>query len=333
MRTTLVLCAALSYLGPSCSDDASGPAQPDGAGAGADAGAAPVDGASSPIDPTATGMHDYTLTTADGERHFTLHLPASYDPARVYPLLFLLHGGDGGGSGSMTPSGADMLVNTGYGAKAEAEGFIAIAPRALGGNWNDGRPDTDAALAGIDDVAFFDAMITAARSSLHVDPARVFATGMSNGAMMSHRLGCERAGVFAAIAPVSGQIPRVWLDCAPTAPVSVFEIQGAIDPLNQVGGRDHVASSVQTATHWATFNGCTDAAAIATIATRSDAVGPEVETYLARGCTGGARVDFHIIKGMGHAWPPNPSIAPAIGGPTSDAIDATDASWAFFAGV
>ena len=37
-----------------------------------------------------------------------------------------------------------------------------------------------------------------------VDPQRVYATGMSNGGMLAHRLACEAADVFAGIAAVAG---------------------------------------------------------------------------------------------------------------------------------
>ncbi len=59
---------------------------------------------------------------------------------------------------------------------------------------------------------------------------QVYATGMSNGGFMSHRLGCEASHVFAAIAPVSGLLANDsshaglgWLaqayPCAPANPV------------------------------------------------------------------------------------------------------------------
>ena len=39
---------------------------------------------------------------------------------------------------------------------------------------------------------------------LPVDPTRVYAAGMSNGAAMSHRLACERPERYAAIVAVAG---------------------------------------------------------------------------------------------------------------------------------
>ena len=55
--------------------------------------------------------------------------------------------------------------------------------------------------------------------------ARVYATGMSNGAMMALRLGCQ-TNTFAAIAPVAGTL---MTDCSHAQPTSVLQIHGTAD--------------------------------------------------------------------------------------------------------
>ena len=53
---------------------------------------------------------------------------------------------------------------------------------------------------------------------------------MSNGGFMSNRLACDRADVFAAVAPVAGTL-GVGVACNPSRPVSVWEAHGTADPL------------------------------------------------------------------------------------------------------
>jgi polyhydroxybutyrate depolymerase len=56
----------------------------------------------------------------------------------------------------------------------------------------------------VDDVAFLDALLDDLAGAYRVDPRRVFATGMSNGAMMAYRLASELSERIAAVAPVAG---------------------------------------------------------------------------------------------------------------------------------
>ena len=92
-------------------------------------------------------------------------------------------------------------------AKADAAGFILVYPRGTGfplGFDGGGNCCGDAAHDRVDDVLFTRAMLNALEANLCVNPARVYATGMSNGGFMSHRLACELSDRIAAIAPVAG---------------------------------------------------------------------------------------------------------------------------------
>jgi polyhydroxybutyrate depolymerase len=44
------------------------------------------------------------------------------------------------------------------------------------------------------------------QNDYNIAPGRVFAIGMSNGGFMSNKLACDRADVFAAIAPLVGTL-------------------------------------------------------------------------------------------------------------------------------
>ena len=94
-------------------------------------------------------------------------------------------------------------------------------------------PGTEASAAApprpqdVDDVAFLVQLVDQLSDDYDVDPARVYATGHSNGMIMSYRLACEAADVFVAVA---GQAGTLGIDeCAPTQPVSVLHIHGDED--------------------------------------------------------------------------------------------------------
>jgi polyhydroxybutyrate depolymerase len=56
----------------------------------------------------------------------------------------------------------------------------------------------------IDDVGFVRALIDKLAENFPIDRRRIYATGMSNGGMMAHRLAAEASDIIAAVAPVAG---------------------------------------------------------------------------------------------------------------------------------
>ena len=61
----------------------------------------------------------------------------------------------------------------------------------------------------VDDVAFIKALLDDLAQFVQVDDRRVYATGISNGAIMAYRLTSELSERIAAIAPAAGPIrPR-----------------------------------------------------------------------------------------------------------------------------
>src|SRR5204863_7544544 len=94
-------------------------------------------------------------------------------------------------------------------------------------SWNAGRPGVPAHERGVDDVGFLTALIDLFVKDHGADPKRVFVTGMSNGAMMAHRLGCEASEKIAAIGPVAGLLSTdIAPKCAPKRPVPVMLFLG-----------------------------------------------------------------------------------------------------------
>ncbi len=174
-------------------------------------------------------------------------------------------------------------------------------------------------------------MVGAIEEQMPIDRARVYVTGMSNGAMMALRLGCQ-SDTFAAIAPVAGTL---LTDCSRARPVSVLQIHGTADDRVPYAGGPGRAFAVNG-------NPRVDGPPVESVnATwRSiDACGPptsatagDVTTQTA-GCADGRTVELISVAGAGHQWPGGQRTPPAelAGVPEpSTAFDATDTIWRFF---
>jgi polyhydroxybutyrate depolymerase len=121
------------------------------------------------------------------ERIYRIHIPPSYDKARLSPLLIALHGG--GGTGKKM----EKLTLGGFNKLSDREGFIVVYPDGIEKHWNDGRENVSyrAHREKVDDVGFLSALIDALMKERNIDRNLVYVTGISNGAMMSFRLACE----------------------------------------------------------------------------------------------------------------------------------------------
>jgi polyhydroxybutyrate depolymerase len=170
-----------------------------------------------------------------------------------------------------------------------------------------------------------------------IDPGRVFATGMSNGGFMSNRLGCDRADMFAAVAPVSGTLGSA-VACNPSRPVAVLEVHGTADPLVPFdggtmrgrGGTSDIVSAPAMVERWRTADGCQGAPATEALPSTGD--GTVVHRFASTSCEAGTAVVFYRVDDGGHTWPGGPQYLPtAIIGPTTHAFGASEAIGQFFA--
>jgi polyhydroxybutyrate depolymerase len=155
------------------------------------------------------------------KRTYRIHIPTSYDKANPIPLLIVLHGGGGIGEGMV------KLTQGGFNKLSDKEGFIVVYPDGIEKHWNDGRENVKyrAHREKIDDIGFISALIEHFEKQYNIDIKRVYATGISNGAMMSFRLGCELSEKMAAIAPVAGSMPEnLPTRCSPSRSISVLII-------------------------------------------------------------------------------------------------------------
>src|SRR5439155_18884451 len=136
-------------------------------------------------------------------------------------MLIALHGG-GGDADFQADDSRYKLIS-----KSEQAGFITVFPNGYSrmpgrvlATWNAGTCCGAAQKNNVDDVGFIRAVIARMERQANIDRRRIFATGMSNGAMMSWRLACE-APEMRAIAAVAGTDNTT--SCHPGHPVAAIE--------------------------------------------------------------------------------------------------------------
>lgn len=267
------------------------------------------------------------------QRTFLLHVPPSSARSSPAPLVFVLHGGGG--------TGRQIEPFTGFSTLADRYGFLAVYPDAVDRNWNDGRsaqsirPQRE----GIDDVAFFSAMIDALSQEYAIDPKRIFATGISNGGFMSQLLAARLADRFDAIAAVAaGMAPAVAEEFRPMEPVSVLVMNGTDDPLvpyhggNVAGNRGKTIDNAEIIRKWASYDRCADGPAIVALPDTDPSDGTRVKRTAYSRCARETEVVLYTIEGGGHTWPGGVQYLPQrIIGRVSRDINATQVIWEFFA--
>lgn len=268
------------------------------------------------------GQSSQSLESGGLTRTFHLYRPEGLtDPA---PLVVMLHGGYG------TGAQAERAYN--WDAEADNEHFLVAYPDGVNRAWNAGTCCGHPQRANIDDVGFLTAMVATVEQQIPIDTARVYVTGMSNGAMMTLRLGCQ-TDVFAAIAPVAGTL---LTDCSHAQPTSVLQIHGTADdrvPYDGGPGKASSASGVPNVdgpsvasvnVTWRAIDNCT--------APTSTTAG--VITTQTASCPDGRTVELISITGAGHQWPggvPSPLVEKLADlPPPSKALNATDTIWRFF---
>lgn len=255
------------------------------------------------------GDHTIMLDHDGIARSAIVHVPPGYDPTTATPLVLNFHGFTGSPEGQV----AFSLMNP----VADAENFLLVYPAGLYNSWNAGLCCGQAVSDGVDDIGFIRALVERLHDELCIDDTRVYATGMSNGGYISHRLACEATDLFAAVGPVSATV--VIDPCVPSRPIPVMMFNGTADFLVPYGGGIYQSAN-QSFVDWATRNGCTDPPEV------TAQVG-SVTCETVDECDEGVAVTLCTVEGMGHCWPGTPDCL--FGVPNTD-ISANAALWAFF---
>ena len=254
---------------------------------------------------TKTLLHDGV------EREYLVYVPSSYTSGQDVPLVLNFHGGLGNGNEQMLTSGMNTI--------AEQEGFLVAYPNAIEGNWSTGDHN----------LGFSIALLDALVGEYSIDASRVFATGKSQGGVMSYLLAVTQPDKLAAIASVSGVRAGVnasllfpqSVPTVPERPVPMLHMHGTQDPITPYdGGTVSIPGfgnvpfppSASVIADWASNNGCgalgpedavediypADESTVSVFAYQNCA------SYL--GASGAARtadVVHYRINGAAHSWP------------------------------
>ena len=218
---------------------------------------------------------------------------------------------------------------------ADKENFVVVYPNGSGYlrtrflTWNSGNCCGYALARNIDDVGFISKLIDRLISDFKVDKRRVFVTGISNGGMMAHKLGCQIADKIAAIAPVAGALNVP--DCKPSEPVAVVIFHGTEDkhvlygggrPIQRVDKRDRVDAPARYGfTFWAARNYCLQPVS------RNESGKIVKEQFSV--CGEGRDVILYTLVDGGHVWPGEAGNF-WKGNTSAQTFSATEVIWDFF---
>lgn len=260
-----------------------------------------------------------TLISAGIEREYYVHVPASYDASTPTPLVITLH------SYGQLPIQQNSVSR--WSDLADEEGFIVVYPA---GTFFPLRWQTGGAYEKLSDphwdIAFISDLIDEMQRTYNIDPARIYANGLSNGAGASFILSCTLSERIAAVGMASGAYLYTWDDCQPERQVPAIVFHGTADDTVPYAGGEAGFFRVQfpAIPAWidtlAGHNGCDG--------TRELAAAGTVRTLEYTGCE--ADVLFYTIEGGEHVWPVGERyrLPGAMAG--RDPLDATRAMWAFF---
>src|SRR4026208_1364533 len=142
-----------------------------------------------------------------------LSVPLTYQPSRGYALIVCLHGAGFTGDVYLERWQARL-----------GEDYILACPTYPAGAWFTRRAE-DLVLATIRHV----------RQRYHLDPDRIFLTGMSNGGIGAWVIGMHDAPLFAGIAPMAGGLDNVLMPfLANLRSTPIYIIHGAKDQVMPV---------------------------------------------------------------------------------------------------
>jgi polyhydroxybutyrate depolymerase len=280
---------------------------------------------------------------AGAERTYRRYIPPAAGDGPL-PVVVNLHG-------LLSNIGQQVSIS-GFEDLAASERFIVLTPQALGtpASWDMKLGAANA------DVAFIGQMLDEAEGAACVDAARVYASGLSDGGIMSSVLACAMPARIAAIGVVSGIVRPDG--CAPSRAIPVIAFWGKKDVvLPYCGGLGPIVSNLvqgkvqatpaapscppasyqgfppveQVVGAWAHGDGC---AASPELTQAAD----DVELRAYTGCRDGSAVRLYSVIDGGHTWPGSAFMEAvsragvAIIGHTTDSIDATMLIWRFFQG-
>jgi polyhydroxybutyrate depolymerase len=262
-----------------------------------------------------------TMTIAGTEREYIVHVPDAYDPATPTALVFSMHG-------ALNWPSLQMQISR-WNDTADRHGFIVVYPGGEGAGPKMFGQRGSRTPSEMPDVLFISALIDRLQSSFNIDPARIYANGLSNGGGISHALSCGLPERLAAVGMVAPAILPPRGSCVDAPPMPLILFHGTGDRFTPYhGGKVWIAPRPfpdipDFIAEWSRRNQCAAAPVDSPAAT-----GVTRREYT--GCANDASVVLYTIDGGGHTWPGGEALPEWMLGPTSRSINASELMWSFF---
>lgn len=146
---------------------------------------------------------------------------------------------------------------------AREKGFVIAWPQGLF-RWNAGPCCMDYTTIGRDDVGYIRKVVKDMQGKVNIDQSRIYATGYSNGAAMTHRLAMEASDVFAAVGTQAFHLvtnePGItnYNDALkkPDRAIPVMQIHANGDDMITYPWGEKNGTVTKGFKKWAEFNGC-----------------------------------------------------------------------------
>ncbi len=274
------------------------------------------------------------------ERTYYYYVPTSYDGTKPVPVVFDLHGGGSNGLAEWSSTRSDRL--------AEKEGFICVAPNLF--------------VQGLaPDVTFISLIIDKMKTQYNIDSRRVYAYGISGGAMLTTYLAFDLSEKIAAVGILSGTTPKEWspylnpLKLGPRLesgqklrPMTVVMFGGSRENITGAPWFDLIPEMLAASDllvqqfHCDPVPKLTEWSATAPLdldnlpywvspqdcLVMENFVPTSVTRYAWTGCIYGTEVIVYGINGAGHGWPGGTQyVVPTTVGVMTHRIDATELLW------
>jgi polyhydroxybutyrate depolymerase len=288
----------------------------------------------------APGDYSFTLKHDGADRSYLVHMPPQAASGTPLPVVLNFHGAGSNGKMQERYSRMDEA--------ADRDGFIAVYPNGSGRfshlTWNAGFCCAYAMTHLIDDVGFVMALLEDLAARTPIQARRVYATGISNGGMMSYRLAAQASTHIAAIAPVAGAM--VTKTFMPKHPTPIMAFNSVDDPLlRYAGGYATSLTSLfrrnlgnpgveKVLAKWREFDRCPENPQVGAPLTGKPGEGETGNTatrYAWSPCANGTEIVLWKLTGAGHVWPGGlRNVVPHMLGPSTKLIDANEEMWRFF---
>ena len=284
------------------------------------------------------GVEARSLIRPEGERHFLVAAP-SRPATGKRALVIIMHGAGASAKQvlgmAFPPSPLSVWLEI-----AEREQLMVAAPDAGKGGWSDCMASAQQA-ARKDDVAFISAIIDQAIAQDEVDPARVYAIGVSRGGFMAYRVAMELSERLAAFSTVLASMPPAAKCSMPPIALSALIVGCTGDRLMPYhGGKffysplDPVSSIEESAAMWRRHAGLPDVPQVQTIAQFDPRVRTQATCYLWGSAPERVQVSLIRIDNAGHAEPSRrkryPQLINWLVGTQNTEFEVADTAWEFF---